>query len=138
MGKVSLLLGHTPERGEVQGDHVRLQLKAMDGTHREIEADHIIGATGYRVDVERLKFLKPELRSKLKTLEGSPVLSLDFESSVPGLYFVGVAAANSFGPLMRFAYGAGFTARHITRALTKGRTYSKALVTNPSVVRVAE
>jgi len=138
MGKVSLVLGHTPERAEIQSGQVRLQLQANDGTQRDITAEHIISATGYRVEVERLKFLNRQLRSKLKTLEGSPVLSRDFESSVPGLYFVGVAAANSFGPLMRFAYGARFAARHITKALVKASAYNKASVTNPRVVRVAE
>lgn len=138
MGKVSLLLGQTPERAQIEGDHVRLHLRAADGTQSEIEADHIIGATGYRVNMERLKFLDPRLRSKLKTIEGSPVLSREFESSVPGLYFVGVAAANSFGPLMRFAYGAGFTARRISAVLAKAGAYSRASVPNTSVIRVAE
>ena len=76
-----------------------------------MEFEHVIAATGYVVDVERLKFLSSEIRSQVKTSKGSPVLSSSFESSVPRLYFVGVAAANSFGPVMRFAYGAGFAAR---------------------------
>jgi hypothetical protein len=38
---------------------------------------------------------------------------------VKGLYLVGVASANSFGPLTRFAYGAKFTAEHITKHLVK-------------------
>ncbi len=138
VGKVPLVLGYTPERAEVQGDHVRLYLRGADGSQREIDTDHIVGATGYRVDVSRLKFLNPELRSKVKTLEGSPVLSLNFESSVPGLYFVGVAAANSFGPLMRFAYGAGFTARRVTRALAKSRSHSEAAVSSPAVASLAK
>jgi hypothetical protein len=41
------------------------------------------------------------------------------------LYMVGVASANSFGPLMRFAYGAGFTARLITRRLLAQAKTSK-------------
>lgn len=137
-GKVPMLLGHTPERVEVEGDRVRLHLRTLDGSKHEIEADHIIGATGYRVDIERLQFVSSALRSKLKTLDGSPVLSLDFESSVPGLYFVGVAAANSFGPLMRFAYGAGFTARHLCKVLAKSFAYSRASVPQRSVVHVAD
>jgi hypothetical protein len=32
---------------------------------------------------------------------------------------VGVAAANSFGPVMRFAFGAGFAARTVTQSLAK-------------------
>jgi hypothetical protein len=38
------------------------------------------------------------------------------ESSVPGLYFVG-AAAKSFGPAQRFAVGARFAARQVSRSL---------------------
>lgn len=138
MGKVPLLLGYTSERAEVRGETIRLHLRATDGAQREIEADNIICATGYRVNVNRLEFLNPEIRSKLTTLEGSPVLSINFESSVRGLHFVGVAAANSFGPLMRFAYGAGFTARHLTRALMKVREYGHAPAANPSVIHAAD
>ena len=50
-----------------------------------------------------------------------PVLSAGFESSVPGLYFTGLAAAASFGPLMRFMYGADFAARTIGRRLAATR-----------------
>jgi hypothetical protein len=59
------------------------------------------------------------VRERIKILNRAPVLSSNFESSVPGLYFAGVAAANSFGPVMRFAFGAGFAARTLTRALEK-------------------
>jgi hypothetical protein len=44
-----------------------------------------------------------------------PFLSTDFESSVPGLYFTGLAAAGSFGPLMRFMYGTEFAAQRISQ-----------------------
>ena len=42
-----------------------------------------------------------------------PVLGRNFQSSVPGLYFTGLAAAASFGPVMRFVHGADFAARRI-------------------------
>jgi hypothetical protein len=35
------------------------------------------------------------------------------------LYFTGIAAANSFGPVMRFAFGARFTAQRLTKVLRK-------------------
>jgi hypothetical protein len=79
----------------------------------------VIAATGYKVDIDRLKFLNSEIRSQLKIVNGAPVLSARFESSIPGLYFAGIAAANSFGPVMRFAFGAGFAARTLARALSK-------------------
>ncbi len=107
------------ERADVRNGKVHLQVRAQDGSERQIEADHIIAATGYKTDLERLTFLSSEIRSKLKTVERTPVLSSNYESSMPGLYFVGVAAANSFGPVMRFAFGADFAARTVTRALVK-------------------
>jgi hypothetical protein len=44
---------------------------------------------------------------------------VNFESTAPGVYFTGLSAANSFGPMMRFAYGADFTARRIARHLRR-------------------
>jgi thioredoxin reductase len=119
MEHVPLLLGYTPEKVELRDGKVHLQVRAQDASMRELQADHIIAATGYKVNLERLTFLSPEIRSKLKTVESSPVLSATFESSMPGLYFVGVTAANSFGPVMRFAFGAEFAAYTVTRALVK-------------------
>jgi hypothetical protein len=118
IGKVPLHLGCTPRGAEVRDGSVLLTVRATDGSEREIVTEHIIAATGYKVDLERLRFLNAEIRSKLMTVNGVPVLSSSFESSIPGLYFVGVAAANSFGPVMRFAFGAGFAARTLTRTLT--------------------
>ena len=50
--------------------------------------------TGYRVDVERVGLLAPDIRTRLATVGGSPGLSRHFESSVPGLFFVGLPAAH--------------------------------------------
>jgi len=38
-----------------------------------------------------------------------------FESTVPGLHFAGPSSFASYGPLMRFIAGTGYTARSITR-----------------------
>jgi thioredoxin reductase len=119
MGRVPLLLGYTLQAAEVQDGRVRLHLRALDGSDREVLTDHVIAATGYKVDLDRLKFLSSEIRSKIKVVNGAPVLSSGFESSIRGLYFAGITAANSFGPVMRFAFGAGFTARTLTRAVRK-------------------
>jgi len=130
IGRVPLLLGYELERADVQNSRVRLQLCAQDGAQSEVITEHVIAATGYKVDVGRLKFLSEEIRSNLKTVDRTPVLSSTFESSVPGIYFVGVAATNSFGPVMRFAFGADFAARRLTRAMTT------SLAKNPALVEV--
>jgi thioredoxin reductase len=128
IGKVPLHLGCTLQCAKIQNGSVHLTVRAADGNEREIVTEHVIAATGYKVDLERLKFLDSGIRSRLKALNGSPVLSSTFESSMPGLYFAGVAAANSFGPVMRFAFGAGFAARTLTRTLTKSLSREAASV----------
>ena len=132
-GKVTTLLGYSVTGGEIQNGRVLLRLQADDGTTRQVTADHVVAATGYKVDIDRLTFLSPAIRSDLKTVEGTPVLSSTFESSERGLHFVGLAAANSFGPVMRFAYGAEFAAETVTRALKKSASRRSA----PVVVRAA-
>jgi hypothetical protein len=99
---------------------------------------HIIAATGYEVNVDRLSFLNSEIRSHIKCVERTPVLSSTFESSVHGLYFVGIAAANSFGPVMRFAFGAGFAARRLTQTMTKSLALNPAPTTTASVATISE
>jgi cation diffusion facilitator CzcD-associated flavoprotein CzcO len=134
IGKVPLHLGCAPQSAGVQDDRVHLTVRTADGSEREIVTEHVIAATGYKVDLERLKFLNPGIRSQIKALNRVPVLSSSFESSIPGLYFAGVAAANSFGPVMRFAFGAGFAARTLTRALEKSLSRESASLGVPSAV----
>ncbi|WP_328875196.1 NAD(P)-binding domain-containing protein [Streptomyces sp. NBC_00287] len=95
---------------------VLLELEGPDGDRQTLEADHVIAGTGYRVDVDRLELLSAELRREVVKNAGAPRLSADFESSVPGLFFTGLAAAPTFGPLLRFVSGSGFAARRISRA----------------------
>ena len=138
MNDVPLLLGNTAERAEVRDSKVHIHLRAQDGTERDIQADHIIAATGYKVDLERLTFLSADIRSTLRAVERTPVLSSTCESSVPGLYFVGVAAANSFGPVMRFAFGADFAARNVTRALVRSLSRAPVSVPVPGVLTTSK
>jgi len=119
VGKVPFHLGFDIAAANVSNGKVVLELVDENGTRKQLSADHVVAATGYKVDLNRLEFLDRGLQRTIHSLEQSPVLSGYFESSIPGLYFVGTAAANSFGPLMRFAYGADYTARRITRHLAK-------------------
>jgi thioredoxin reductase len=119
IGKVPILLGFASETAEIRNGQVHLRLRGMDGSTRELVTEHVISATGYKVDIRRLNFLSPETRSKIHTVENTPILSSSMESSVPGLYFTGPASASSFGPVMRFAFGASFAAPHLAKALVK-------------------
>jgi thioredoxin reductase len=121
VGRFPLHLGTTIESITEQGGRARLKLRSREATQSELTVDHVIAATGYRPAMERLPFLESQLRDQIRTAGGAPVLNSAFESSVPGLYMVGLASANSFGPLARFAYGAGFTARRLARKLSARR-----------------
>ena len=138
IGRVPLVLGFTPEGAEVKGGKVHLRLRGNDGSRRELVADHVVAATGYKVTMDRLKFLAPGVRSKIKTVSDTPVLKSNFESSVPELYFVGLAAANSFGPVMRFAFGASFAAETLTETMAKSLKRSLSSVPVRNVASVAE
>jgi thioredoxin reductase len=138
MGRVPLVLGNTVERAELQGGKVRLHLRGLDGSTSEIAAEHVIAGTGYKVDVQRLTFLDAAIRSKLECVNGTPVLSSAFESSVPGLYFVGLAAANSFGPVMRFAFGANFAAKRLTQTLVASLARNPKSLRASNVATIAE
>ncbi|HSZ63771.1 MAG TPA: NAD(P)/FAD-dependent oxidoreductase [Terriglobales bacterium] len=138
MARVPSLLGYALQSAEVQDGKVHLRLRAAAGSERDVYAEHVIAATGYKVDLARLPFLSTEIRSKIETVAGSPILSTTFESSVPGIYFAGLAAANSFGPVMRFAFGAGFAARRITETMVKALAHGPAQVPVRSVATSAK
>ena len=116
---VAFHLGFEITAANLQNGRVHLQLASRDGAHRTLVTDHVIAGTGYQVDLRRLAFLNSGLLAGIRSVDQTPVLSRNFESSLPGLYFVGTTSANSFGPLARFAYGAGFTARRLSKHLAR-------------------
>jgi thioredoxin reductase len=130
MGKVPLILGSTIKRAAVVDGGVQLELSSQNG-ERKLWSQHVIAATGYKVDIERLAFLAPEIRCCIRSADSAPVLSSEFESSMAGLHFVGLASANSFGPVMRFAYGAGFAARQLAKVISKSALRRRSMSTVP-------
>lgn len=93
---------------------------ALTTNHGSRRVDHVLLATGYRIDVDKVAILGARLREGISRHRGLPVLSSGFESSVPGLYFAGAHAVGSFGPLLRFIAGAGFAGQRITQSV-RGR-----------------
>ncbi len=120
------ILGSLITCARLEDGRAHLGLRLMDGQTKEVSTDRIIAATGYKVNLKQLTFLGEKVQAGLKSVESTPRLSRHFESSVPGLYFVGTVAANSFGPMLRFAYGAGFAARRLTRHLTQAAAHNRA------------
>jgi hypothetical protein len=99
----------------------QVELRLSDASNRVV--DHVLLATGYRVDISRYPFLAGRVLESICRIDGYPQLDSGFQSSVPGLHFLGAPAAWSFGPLMRFVAGAGFASRTLTRGIL-GKTNS--------------
>ncbi|GAA5059581.1 NAD(P)-binding domain-containing protein [Streptomyces similanensis] len=106
---------------ETAGSIVRLDLAGPGGARESVTADHVLAATGYRLDLGAVPFLSPDVRGALRLVRGSkaPHLSASFESTVPGLYFAGSLSAPMFGPMMRFVAGAEFAATRIAHHLAR-------------------
>ena len=101
-----------------EGDQ-ELSVMLSDGSERR--AEHLIAATGYRVDVSKYAFLAPDLVGAIRRVDGFPWLTNAYESSVRRLYFVGAAAARMMGPGMRFVSHSGSAAAAVTQHATRGR-----------------
>lgn len=119
--------GHAIRSAQSEGDGIRVGLRVAGAGDCELTADHIIAATGYRPELARLTFLDPELRARVTTLDASPAVDAGYQSSVSGLYFMGPAVAASFGPVMRFVYGADHAATTVSARLAAGRSPRRVL-----------
>jgi len=132
-GKFPVLLGWTIASAELieapnaTDRRIKLTLTNAEGDAREHITSHIIAGTGFRVDMNRYRFLNDAVRAGIDCRrDGSPVLSSKFETSVKGLSMIGPVAHSSFGPLLRFAAGSQYAATQVTkqlvRSLAKHRT----------------
>ena len=109
-----------------EGGRLLLRVREQDKGEYELRTDHLVAGTGFEVDLDRLPFLSEDLRGCLDRIEKSPRLNRHCESSVPGLYFVGIMSAFSLGPLFRFVAGTAYTgpvlARHLARMVGREAT----------------
>ena len=106
--------------------HTVLKMEAVDGKvdviisdGKKVRADHAILATGYKVDINKLTMIHPSLLAEVKTDLAIPILNHSFESSVPGLYFVGLTSLRAFGPLYRFVVGCKATAQRVSSSIAR-------------------
>jgi len=118
-GHIPVHLGCKLEQVTESRSALLVRCRDSAGANREIETDHVIAATGYRPVLRALPFLDEALLAKIKSANETPELDRNFATSVPGLYMTGLASANNFGPVCRFACGAEFTTRRLARHLAR-------------------
>jgi cation diffusion facilitator CzcD-associated flavoprotein CzcO len=128
MNDVRITVGRNVTRATIEDGRIGLQLD--DTTVRR--PDHVLLATGYRVDVSRYRFLAPEILAQVRRVDGYPLLGAGFESTLPGLHFLGAPAAHSFGPVCRFVSGTTYMGRKLTKAILGGWRRNRAALGSDS------
>jgi hypothetical protein len=131
VGNVTLHEGRTVV--EMRAVNGKVEAILSDGV--TLTVDHVVMGTGYKIDVQRLEMIDPSLRAEINTDAGAPILSPWFESSVPGLYFVGLTSLRTFGPLFRFVAGCKAAAPRVAssiarKAETSKQTAARAVIEN--------
>lgn len=117
IGKVTFHEGRTiVTMDEMSG---KMDVTMSDG--ERVNADHVLLATGYKPDIKKLTMLHPSLLADTKTNAGVPLLGRYFESSVPGLYFVGLTSVRAFGPAQRFVVGCRAAAQRVALSVARRR-----------------
>ena len=110
-GEIPILAGQSvrPARGRARWGHARPggQRWGPDrAVRRPCHRGHWLPAGLCPADVPRRR-----AAPNCGRLPAPPSWTSDYQSSVPGLYFVGPGVAPTFGPVMRFVYGADHAAR---------------------------
>ena len=131
-GQVNIIPNVEIAQARPSGDQLSLALS--DGS--SLLVDHLIAGTGYKPALERLSFIDAPLRDAVTQVGGFPILDSGFESSVPGLFFVGAIANYSYGPLCRFVAGSRVAGRHITRRVAQNGARQAVTVASPATTLV--
>lgn len=80
--------------------------------------DHVILATGYRVNMTQLPFLSAgNILGQMAQRNGFPVLDSHFQTSVPGLFMTSMPATQDFGPFFAFTIAVRASAKLICDAV---------------------
>ena len=85
-----------------------------------LDVDHVVLATGYKVNIAQLPLLAAgNLLERLEVRNGFPALDDHFETSVPGLFITSMPAAQDFGPFFGFTISVRASAKLICERLVE-------------------
>ena len=94
------------------------QIEVNLDNQSRLRVDFLVLATGFVVDIRREPLVSdPSIASRLQVVDGYPVLDESFQSTLPGLYFVGLTSTRDFGPFFGFVRGCTATARLLVETL---------------------
>jgi thioredoxin reductase len=117
VNKAELRTGYSVGKAAVSAGRVQLEITGPQGTAK-IETDRVVCGTGFRADVDRVAMLSPEIRAAIARENLVPKLDATFQTTVPNLFVVGILSAPTFGPVMRFMFGAKHAAPIVARRIS--------------------
>ena len=89
-----------------------------------LSVDHVILATGYKVQINQVPFLaQGNILDTLATRNGYPILDEHFQTSLPGLFITSMLATQDFGLFFAFTVSVGASAKIIGQTIAN--RYSK-------------
>ncbi|GCE25374.1 hypothetical protein KDA_08580 [Dictyobacter alpinus] len=121
LGKVNIH-EHTTIKEMKEQDN-KLTVRLSDD--QQLQIDHVLLGTGYEVKAQNLTMIDPTLLEQIQTDNNIPVLNHWFESSVPGLYFIGLSSVRAFGPLYRFVVGAKAAGKRVAAGAARYVAHQK-------------
>jgi cation diffusion facilitator CzcD-associated flavoprotein CzcO len=93
-------------------------LVAQFDSGERLVVDHVVLATGYKVEIGQVPFLaRGNLAEMLATRNGFPVLDERFQTNLPGLFITSIAANQDFGPFFGFTIATRTSAKLIGAAV---------------------
>ena len=96
------------------------KVQALLADDKEITADHLLFATGYKVDLSRVPFLNQgNILNILVTENGFPKLGPNFQSNIAGLFFTSLLATADYGTFFGFTVSCNASALIIGSAVNK-------------------
>jgi len=96
------------------------ELKIMFDKAPNLTADHIILATGFKVNISNVPFFaEGNILSRLAINNDFPVIDEHFQTNLPGLFITSMAAGQDFGPFFGFTIAVRTSAKLIGKAITK-------------------
>jgi FAD-dependent urate hydroxylase len=98
--------------------HETGELTATLTNGETFNVDHVVLATGYKVDIAKLPLLAAgNLLNQLEMRNGFPVLDDHFQTSIPGLFITSMPAGQDFGPFFGFTVSVRTSAKLIGERL---------------------
>ena len=100
--------------------HANGEFEVLLNNDRTVRIDHIILATGYKVNINKVPFLaNGNILSMLNTDNDFPVLDEYFQTNLPGLFITSMPASRYFGPFFGFTSGVRTSAKLVGKELMK-------------------